>query len=222
MELKSTCVLKDKLNYDEVAVIKQLYVTPQVLAMHEQRLSEIFKHDKPEQIRQKVMDIVARDNAFASIMQNIIEKAFSFNFDEDEVKNIIDETKDNIAKNLEAAYKEASEEDKAKFAKLEDHPFYKMTEEQQRNFALAQIKKQLIFDELAKLWDIRVSDEEVRTQLENFYKASNKSVRNYLNNKAEFEHVRKMIRDEKITKEILIRFRVNWELPLPPKAEDKK
>ena len=222
MELKSTCVLKDKLNYDEVAEIKQLYVTPQVLAMHERRLREIFKNDKPEQIRQKVMDIVARDNAFAAIMQNVIEKAFTFNFDEEEIKNIIEKTKEAIAKNREEAYKLAPEEEKAKFPKLEEHPFYKMPEDQKRNYAMAQIKKQLIFAELAKLWDIFVTDEEVKQQLENFYKFSNKSVRNYLNNPVEFENVRKMIQDEKVTKEILNRFKVKWDLPKPPKAEEKK
>lgn len=224
MELKSTCVLKDKLNYDEVTVVKQLAVTREALALHHKRLREIFKKDTPEQIQRKVMDIVMRDNAFANIMQNVVEKSFEFNIDEGDIKNMIETTKKNIERNRDEAYKKAPEDEKAKFDKLEDHPYFKLTDEQRRNYAIGMIKKEIIFKELAKLWDIFVTDEEVKEQLENFYKFSNVSIREYLSNKERFEAVRQMILQEKITKEVLNRFKVKFELPQPPQPikEEKK
>ena len=224
MELKSTCVLKDKLNYDEVTVVKQLAVTREALALHHKRLREIFKKDTPEQIQRKVMDIVMRDNAFANIMQNVVEKSFEFNIDEGDIKNMIETTKKNIERNRDEAYKKAPEDEKAKFDKLEDHPYFKLTDEQRRNYAIGMIKKEIIFKELAKLWDIFVTDEEVKEQLENCYKFSNVSIREYLSKPERFEAVRQMILQEKITKEVLNRFKVKFELPQPPQPikEEKK
>ena len=225
MELKSTGVLKDKLDYDKVTIIKQLGVTREALALHQKRLAELFKKDTPDQIQRKVMDIIMRDNAFANIMQNVVEKAFVFNIDEEDVKKMIEATKKNIEQNREEALSKAPEEEKAKFTKLEDHPFFKLPEDQQRNYAIAMIKKELIYRELAKLWDIFVTDDEVKQQLENFYKFSNVSIREYLNKPERFEAVRQMILAEKISKEVLNRFRVKWELQPPapqPKPEEKK
>ena len=224
MELKSTCTLKDKLNYDEVTIVKQLMVTREALALHQKRLQEIFKKDTPEQIQRKVMDIVMRDNAFANIMQNVVEKAFTFNISDDDINHMIETAKKDIERNRDEAYNKASEEEKAKFTKLEDHPYFKLTDEQRRNYAIGMIKKELIFKELAKLWDIFVTDDEVKDRLDRFYKSTNVSIRDYLSNKERFESVRQMILAEKITKEVLNRFKVKWELPPPPqpKKEESK
>ena len=226
MKYTSTCELIEKLNYDKAATVKKLIVSKEELALHRKRLSDLFKNDKPEQIDRKVYDIVMRNNAFAAIMENVVEKSFDFNITDEDVNNLIEDTKKKIIANRDEAYKKAPKEEQEKFGKIEDQPYFKLTDQERINLAKGQIKKDLVFEALAKLWDIFVTDEEVKEQLDNFYKVSNMSIREYLNNPERFESVRNMIRNEKIAKEVLNRFKVIWDLPKPPaqpkKEEDKK
>lgn len=195
--MKSTGKLIKKLNYDEEVTLTELRADKNILDQHRERLSKVFKNDTPQQIDRKITDLVVRDNAFAAIM-NIVVKSFEFKIDDEDVNK----TKELVKKT-----------------------YPNFTDEQLRLISEQIVKRDLVFDELAKLWDISVSDEEVKRSLNDFYKLSNQSIREYLDDKERFESVRKMILYEKITKEMLSRFRYKLDLQKPktaPKKEEQK
>lgn len=193
--MKSTTKLIKKLDYDEKIVIRQLHADKKILDQHRERLSKLFKNDTPEQINRKITDLVVRDNAFANIM-NVVVKSFEFHLDDEDIKN----TKELMKKN-----------------------YPNFNEEQLQAIAEQLVKRDLVFDELAKLWDIFVTDEEVTNSLNDFYRLSNQSIREYLDDKQRFESVRKLILYEKITKEMLSRFKYTLDLEKPtPKKNDKQ
>ena len=180
--------IKD-LNYDEKFVIKNLSADKRILEMHRERLSKILKDRKPEEIERQISDMVIRDNAFSMIMESIV-KCFEFNMDASEVQKIADSLKTN---EFYASYPAET------LTKIADHI----------------IKRDLIFSELARLWDIRVSDNEVNESLNGYYKATNESIRSYLNDKEKFENVRNVIIGEIITQEMLRRFKFTLDLKKP-------
>ncbi len=188
--MKSTCKLIDKLNYDTKITITQLHADPKVLETHRERLTKIFKKDTKEQIDRKILDLVVRDNAFSAIM-NIILKSFEFKIDKEDVQK-------------------ATEQVKNAFTNLSPEEINKIGEQT--------VKRDLVFEQLAKLWDIFVTDDEVKESLNNYYKVSNQPIRDYLDDKAKFEAVRKMIQFEKINKEMLTRFKYHLELKRPEKT----
>lgn len=186
---KSKIHLKNKFSYDQQITITELRSDQKMVEAHKARLTSIMKDAKPEELQKQLTHLVIRDNAFSMIMGDIISKSYEFEIDPLDIVP--------LKEKIVLAYEN------------------KLSDEQVINIAEHIIKKDLIFNELAKLWDISVSDTEISDSLQKFYKATNQSIREYTTDKAKFETVRDVILNEKITQEILKRFKVNIDLKKP-------
>ncbi|MDR3329852.1 MAG: hypothetical protein LBS76_01095 [Mycoplasmataceae bacterium] len=185
-ELKSTIKQLTPLNTDKEIVISSLRADPQMVQMHSKRLTELFKNETPEQINMKLQNIIVRENVFNNIMEEIVRN-FETTFDEAELATLNARLKTQFAKYPENTVNEIAEK---------------------------VIIKTLIFRELAKQWNINVTDEEVNASLESYYKASNQSIRDYKESKDKFEGIRNAIFEEQVTNALLKKFtkvRVDWE-----------
>ena len=88
-----------------------------------------------------------------------------------------------------------------------------------QDIATTTLKRNLLFNELAKIWDIRITDQDVKKSLDNYYQKTNMPIRDILNDNNKFESVRQIMLNERIAIELLHRFKVNFNLPKQP---DKK
>lgn len=186
--MSSKCKKISDLDYSHSVIIDKLVGDRQAIENHRNQLKQLYKNETDEQIERRITNIVMRDNAFGKIMAEVIVKSFEFEIDPKEV---------------EAAEKRIKEN----FKNIPENAVHVVAEQA--------IKRDLVFDELAKLWDMKVSDDEVKNSLNTYYKLSNSPINQILENKEQFEYTRRMIRDQKITQEILTRFPVKFDLKKP-------
>lgn len=194
--MKSTVKRIKEIETSKELEITKLFADKAALEAHRQKLQTMFKNETQEQINVKINNLIARDNAFNAAMNEIV-KCYEVNIDQTEW--------DNAFNNLKTKY-----------------PTHK--EEFLRNLSKHTIIKTLIFQDLAQLWGIKVSDDDARESLENFYKLSNEPIREYLENKEKFQGVKEMLLHEKIVNEILRKFKFNFNIqpPPPPVQEPQK
>lgn len=176
--MKSTIKKITTINTDKEEIIKSLRVDHQIVQLHFKRLSELFKNDTPEQISRKLQNIVVRDNLFNAIMEEVVRN-FEVTYDDEEIKT--------VAQRLTSQFSNKKPEVITEIAKKV-------------------ITKTLVFEELAKEWNITVSDQEVNDSLEQYYKFSNQSIRPYKEDKNKFEGIRNVMLEEKISNELIRRF----------------
>lgn len=193
-KLKSTAKRTKELEYNKEFVVKQLNANPNVVKQQEEQLKKMNPNATAEVIQRQVMNLVVRENVFNNVMQGIVEH-YDFNLDKDEVTKFEEKMK-NI-------YKDAKPE-----------VLTKLTENM--------LKKTLVYEDLSSLWDIRTNDDETRQWLQNYYKATNNPIRDIMNDKEKFDNFRQMIQDEKVTNEILMRFRnIKFDLPKKENKEEQ-
>jgi hypothetical protein len=94
--MKSTIKKLTPINVDKEETIKSLRVDRQIVELHLKRLTELFKTDTPEQIGLKLQNIIARDNLFNAIMEEVV-RSFEVTYDMDEVKTIAERLKTQFA-----------------------------------------------------------------------------------------------------------------------------
>jgi FKBP-type peptidyl-prolyl cis-trans isomerase (trigger factor) len=92
MELKSKIQKLHEIDTSKELVITRLMADRNMIEAHRKRLSDLFKNDTPEQINNKVNNIIVRNNVFNAAMNEII-KAYQVTFDSEEVNNTISRIK---------------------------------------------------------------------------------------------------------------------------------
>ena len=151
-------------------------------------------------------DVIARNNSVDLIVAGIY-KHFDINIDNDDVKAFAERIKNNVLND--------------KNGNLSNDTMKKMVEDDKtlQNIATSTLKRNLLFNELAALWDIRITDDDVKKSLDNYYQKTNSPIRDILNDKNKFESVRQIMLNERISIELLNRFKVKFNFPKQP---DKK
>lgn len=206
-DTKSTIKKLNELDYGQEFEIKQLHADKDFIEFQRKKLKEMRPNAKPEDIDRQIANIVARNNSIDLIIDGI-SKHFQFNINDEDLKAFAERIKNNVLNDVQQNMSNDTMKNMVK------------NEETLKNIALSTLKRNLLFKELAKLWDVRVSDEEVKTSLDNYYAATNMPIRDILNDKAKFESVRDIMLNEKIGNELLHRFRIKFNLPEPPKKPD--
>ncbi len=187
-KLLSTIKKIKDLDYNQKFEIKKLFANPDTLEVQRNQMKNINPKATSDEVEKKVFNLVVRDNVFNAIM-NYIVTCYEFTIDKNEIEK--------YSERVKTLYKNA--------------PAEKINE-----ITEVTLKKTLVFSELAKLWDIRTTDEETKNSLQNYYKMTNNPIRDVLENKDQFEGYKQMIQDQKITAEIIMRFRnVKIDLPKP-------
>lgn len=194
LEFKTSVKMVKPFDYDKVYEINKLQAQKEIVEMRRQQLLKAMKDAKPEQIEQQLTNSIIRDNAFSTIMTDIVNN-FEFDIDPKQiefVRNSIKKAQPNIPdKSLDI---------------IVDHT----------------IKRDLVFFHLSRKWDLTVSDKEVKDSLQAYYKATNEPIREMLNDKQKFESVRMTIFNEKIMNEILRRFKIKINPELIERKEQTK
>lgn len=194
LEFKTSVKMVKPFDYDKVYEINKLQAQKEIVEMRRQQLLKAMKDAKPEQIEQQLTNSIIRDNAFSTIMTDIVNN-FEFDIDPKQiefVRNSIKKAQPNIPdKSLDI---------------IVDHT----------------IKRDLVFFHLSRKWDLTVSNKEVKDSLQAYYKATNEPIREMLNDKQKFESVRMTIFNEKIMNEILKRFKIKINPELIERKEQTK
>ncbi|PYC99604.1 hypothetical protein B4U78_015805 [Microbacterium esteraromaticum] len=182
--LRSKITKKKAVQWGKVLKIEKLYFNESLV----RNFVETLKANKPkiseEEIEQEKKRMIMRDNFFNMAMDEVAS-AYTVEYD-----------------TAELAEKEEE------FKKVHVN----FTEEQVKNHAKITIFKQLIYDDLARDWEIVVSDDLAKHVLENYYKQTGKSIREYFTDPAKMSTVKESILEQLITERIMNAFGSHFDL----------
>jgi FKBP-type peptidyl-prolyl cis-trans isomerase (trigger factor) len=137
------------------------------------------------------MQILIRDNILNAAL-NIIEKSFKFDINDEDIEKISDRINKSIAEKVENAQP--------------------LNDEAIKLNTIFFIKRILIFDEIAKNYNISVSDEELKEILNQYYENTNQPIREIINDDENLKNAKRAFLDEKIIAFILEKFKNTTDL----------
>lgn len=138
-----------------------------------------------EELNREILELVKRDSYYNALMDEVAS-AYEFELDEEEVQeriNSISQSNPNVP------------------------------EENIRGMVEIPIYKKLIYEDLAKDWEVNITDEVVKDTLERFYKETGQPIREYLMNKNKFEGVRETLVEQLITGRLMNAFKAFYKFP---------
>ena len=205
-KLKSTIKKISEIDYSQEFELNRLQADKNFVEFQRKKIKEFMPNETAENIDKQIANIVARNNSVDLIVKGIY-KHFDINIDNDDIKYFADRIKSNVLND--------------KSENISNETMKKMVSDDKtlQNIATTSLKRNLLFNELAKIWDIRITDEDVKKSLDNYYQKTNLPIRDILNDKNKFDSVRQIMLNERIAIELLHRFKVNFNLP---KQSDKK
>lgn len=206
-KLKSKIKRNSEIDYNQEFEITQLHADKAFIEYQKSKFKEIMPNASETEIEKQIANLVARNNSVDLIIDGIY-KYFDITIDDDDVKAFADRIKNNVLND--------------KQGNISNDTMKKMVADDKtlQNIAVSTLKRNLLFNELATLWDIRITDEDVKKSLDNYYQKTNMPIRDILNDKNKFESVRQIMLNERISVELLRRFKVNFNFPKKP--DDKK
>lgn len=177
---KSTVKRLSKIDYKKTFHIEELFADAKMLEMHATKIKQMYPQAADEMIRNQIDQIIIKENSFNLIMQYVVEN-YKISFNKDELAEFKDRIKNNYPN-----------EDDAKITEI----------------AKKVITKGLVFEEIAKDKKIAISDDQTKEYLDNYYKATNNSINDFLQDKEKFEEIKNIILEEKITQWLIDQFKV--------------
>lgn len=179
-KFKSKIQKISNIDYNKTFYIEQLFADPKLLEMHASRIKQLYPKATDDSIRHQIDQIIIRENTFNLIMQYIVSN-FKVEFDKNEVETF-----------------------KTRFAQQ----FNETDQNKVTDISEKLITKGLVFEVIANEKNLKVDDLHVRQYLDNYYKATNNSINEFLNNKDKFNEIREIILEEKITQFLIDNFKV--------------
>lgn len=179
-KFKSKITKVSNIDYNKTFHIEQLFADPKMLEMHANRIKQLYPKASDEMIRNQIDQIIIKENSFNLIMQYIVSN-FKVEFEKTELEE--------FKKRFAAQF---NENDPAKLLDI----------------AQKLITKGLVFEVIAKEKNLLVDDLQARQYLDNYYKATNNSINEFLNNKDKFNEIKDIILEEKITQFLIDTFKV--------------
>ncbi|WP_216082919.1 MPN555 family protein chaperone [Candidatus Mycoplasma haematohominis] len=138
-----------------------------------------------EDLNREILELVKRDSYYNALMDEVAS-AYEFELDEDELRERMESV-------------------------LQANP--SMPVENVRNMVSIPIYKKLIYDDLAKDWEVSITDEVVKDTLEQFYRETGQPIREYLMDKIKFEGVRSTLVEQLITGRLMNAFKPVYKFP---------
>lgn len=181
ISFKSKLTKKSEIDYNKSFVLEQLYADPKMIEMHATKLKEVYKDASDNFIRHQVDNIIIKENAFNTVMSYLVT-CFDFEYDNDEVKTLMERLKNQMPDS---------------------------NEEQLNDIAKKLIQKGLIFNVLSNENNLNVSDDDVKSYLNQYYKSTNNSINQYLNDINKFNEIKNIVIEEKITQWVITKFKVS-------------
>ncbi|BAC43995.1 hypothetical protein D8X55_04160 [Malacoplasma penetrans] len=178
---KSTAKQKFRIDYNKQFVIEQLFADPKMLDVHVEKIRSVYKDASDNFIRNQIDHIIIKENAFNEVMKYLVE-LFEFTYDETEVGSFRDKLKTTMTN---------------------------LNDSQCEDLARKLIQKGLIFKVLARDNKLEVSDDDAKKYLEQYYKTTNNSINEFLNNNEKFDEIKDIILEEKITQWVISKFKIS-------------
>ncbi|MEF9985162.1 MAG: hypothetical protein RR803_01540 [Malacoplasma sp.] len=182
---KSKCKKISSIDYDKSFLVTKLFADQNMLQAHQERLIKILNNPSEEMLRKHMDAIVLKENAFNAIMEYLVD-CFEFKFDKDEIELF-----------------------KVRFSQQMSQ---KIEDVILTDIATKLISKGLVFNALAEENKIGLDDDETKLYLDSYYKATNNSINDFLNNPQKFQEIKSVILEEKITQWLLSKFKVEFNL----------
>lgn len=170
-KFKSKIQKISNIDYAKTFYIEQLFADPKMLEMHASRIKQIYPKASDDLIRSQIDQIIIKENTFNLIMQYIVSN-FKIQFDQSEVNAF-----------------------KTRFAQQ----FNESDQNKITDISEKLITKGLVFEVISAEKNIKVDDAQAKQYLDNYYKATNNSINEFLNNKDKFSEIKEIILEEKIT-----------------------
>lgn len=186
---KSSATINSEIDFSKELVVHRIFADANLIAQHKDKLSKSIPNINQQMLDYEMVQVVIKDNLFSAAMNEIVTH-FNFNLDADYVNTVKAELKNSLA---------SQNVDDNAIASIADKI----------------IKKQLVFNELAKIWNIKVTDEEVKAMLDVFYKRTNQSIHEVLSDPLKFEGIRNAILEEKLILKTISSFPIRFELVNP-------
>lgn len=182
--LKSKIKAKKAIPWGQVILINELVVNPIVLSQMEKGVKENNPKIKQEELQQQVYKMVLRDNYFNRIM-DIVSKSYQFEFDEAELKQKQTE--------LKAVRSDMEDSLVAEVVRLN-------------------VIRDLIFVDLAKQFQVNVTDEQTKESLDKYYEQTGQPIREFLSNRQKFDEIKRTIFDQIISERLMNAFKPDFQL----------
>lgn len=176
--LKSTCKRTKEFDFSQEVVIDRLAATPEAVSFHAKRMKETFPNLSEQEIWEKVNAIVIRDNVFNAAMQKIVP-CYEMDINEEEVSRM------------------------AEWLRRNNQSLANAEERVLRLIAQRMIEKQLVFEDVQKLWNIEVTNEEVLNILKKMYEETNHPIRDIVNDQAKIDALKPTLLEQK-TADVII------------------
>ncbi|WP_445997723.1 MPN555 family protein chaperone [Mycoplasmoides genitalium] len=183
--LKSIAKLQKPIQYDKVIEVDRIFADPAFIEQHRQRILASFKDAKESALYHELTHIVIKDNLFSAAMNEIVSY-FEFQINPEELKNVVEGLKRDVAKDAD--------------------------EKTIQSIAEKIIKKALVFNFLQKEWKVEVSDDIVKRVISLYYEKTNQNVREYLDDKQKFEGIRTALIEERMVLETINHFKFHFNL----------
>lgn len=191
---KSTIKKIRDLDLSEKIILKEIMADKAMVQWHYDKMKATMKDKVTEQeIWRRINAIIIRDNIFNAAMEKLVN-FYEFQIIEQDITEIATKLKELFPDRELEVLKDVAEK---------------------------MLIKEMIFEDLSNLWNIKVTDDEVKAALDSYYKFTNESVKNYLEDQDKFENIRKTIFEEKMANEIISRIKYELDLPKPPQKEEK-
>lgn len=197
IENKSTGELTSEINFSKEIRVTRIFTDGNLIAQHKDRLRKGIKNISEQVLDFETVQMVIKDNLFSSAMEEIVSH-FKFNIDAEYKKFIED--------NVKMSLKQTNGQE----------PEMRVISD----IAEKIIKKGVVFDYLEKLWNIQVSDQEIKDMLDVYYQRTNESIREVLEDKSRFEGIRRAILEEKLIIKTIGAFPIRFDLQIPVSNHD--
>lgn len=202
-KLKSKIKRNSEIDYNQEFEITQLHADKGFIDYQKGKFKELMPNASETEIEKQVTNLIARNNSVDLIIDGIY-KYFDIVIDDDDVKAFAERIKNNVLNDKEGNISNSTMKEMVSNDKV------------LQNIAVSTLKRNLLFNELATLWDIRITDTDVKQSLDSYYQKTNMPIRDILNDKNKFESVRQIMLNERIGIELLRRFKVNFNFPKEP------
>lgn len=176
--LKSKYTLKNPIDWSKTITLDDLKVDRQIFEIHKKRIWETFQTATEEIKQRQLENLILRDNLFNVAMEHIVSH-YEFELDDAEIEQFAQD----VIKNFGESKKEVANE-----------------------IAKKLIQKILVFENIQADYKITIDDAEYKKIIDDFYKATNKSVRRFYEDETEKEKAKRNLLEEKTMAFILDKF----------------
>ncbi|MGL4948253.1 MAG: hypothetical protein ACRC42_02590 [Mycoplasma sp.] len=190
IKLKSKCELISEIDWKDTIFIDKIMFDPNLFESHKQRIDKVFANAPDEVKEQQLQNILIRDTLFNRAMDKVV-KCYNFTIDQKDVEVFAKL----IAANIKKEEGISDEEFNSKINQI----------------AEKLVQKELVFNQIAEQYDVKVDAEETMRVLNDYNKTTGSPIEDITSDKAKLSGAVNALLEEKITAFIINKFDKNFD-----------